>query len=123
MRPEIGVKDGLGITAAELSHRAGLAPVDKDIAVGQDLRVALRGGGDAVGGDEAFDLGGGVVGVVELEDAGARWRARWVLVWGLAVSAVGPGGVVEEGYGLDGALGGAGEEAGIVLVGKGGVFG
>jgi len=41
MRSEIGVKNGLGITATELGDCTSLAPVDEDVAVRENLRVAL----------------------------------------------------------------------------------
>ena len=59
--------------------------------------------------------------MVELEDAGAGYRVS--LAWGLAVSTIRSGGVVKKGNGFDGAVDGAGEKAGVMLEGEGGIRG
>lgn len=86
-----------------------VAPAVEGVAVVEELRVALGGCGDVVGGPGDLEQGGDVGGVVEGDDF-AGGGCGGGLDWGVGFA---PGGVVEEGEDGVGVV--FVDEAGVVL--------
>lgn len=100
-------KDG-PVVAVKLRHCSCLAPVDKHVAVRQDLGVALGASGQTIRSRERADFCNRAIAMVELDDSGAGERADPEL-------RSNAGSIVKEGNPLDGAVLRARQQPSIVL--------